>query len=93
MGVQEQERSALRNELRRARRRGDAAGADRAFDQITSLTDQLRQARKEVDLCDDIAKRSVQVRDELERYMDAQEHEQRKEETQWHTQTTPQSRS
>ena len=93
MGVQEQERSALRNELRRARRRGDAAGADRAFDQITSLTDQLRQARKEVDLCDDIAQRSVQIREELERYIETQEREPEKGETQWPTQTTPRSKS
>ena len=93
MGVQEQERSALRNELRRARRRGDAAGADRAFDQITSLTDQLRQARKEVDLCDDIAQRSAQIREELERYIETQEHEPEKGETQWPTQTTPRSKS
>lgn len=93
MSVQEQERSALRNELRRERRRGDAAGADRAFDQITSLTDQLRQARKEVDLCDDIAKRSAEIREELERYIETQEHEPEKGETQWHTQTTPRSKS
>lgn len=93
MGMQEQERTALRNDLRRAKRRGDTAGVENASEQIASLSDQLRQARKEVDLCDDIAKRSAQVREELERYMDAQEHEQGKEETRWHTQTTPQSRS
>lgn len=93
MGAFEQERFVLRNELRRAKRRGDAVGVDRASEQIASLTDQLRQVRKEVDLCDDIAQRSLQIREELERYIETQEHEPEKEEAQWPIRMTPRSKS
>lgn len=90
----EQERVVLQNDLRRYKRRGDSVRADAIVEQRKQLSAQIRSARKEVSLCDDIATRSARNREELEQVLDEQEAMQRREEQQhWRTQTTQRSRS
>ena len=61
------QRQELRKELRRLIRRGDPAGIDKVKQNIRSLSGRIRAARKEVVLCDGIAQRSGQVRENLGR--------------------------
>ena len=66
--------------MRRLKRQRDPIGAEAVKGQITEITRQLRDTRKEVSLCDDILLRSARTREELEWLMDRQDHEQGKEE-------------
>lgn len=61
------QRQELRKELRRCSRQGDAIAADEVKQRISALSDRIRAARKEVVLCDGIAQRSGQVRENLGR--------------------------
>ena len=51
----------------RCSRQGDAIAADEVKQRISALSDRIRAARKEVVLCDGIAQRSGQVRENLGR--------------------------
>ena len=75
------QRQELRKELRRLNRQGDAAAVDEVKQKISALSSRIRAARKEVVLCDGIAQRSGQVRENLERLVEQKETE-RKELTQ-----------
>lgn len=59
-------RTELRKELRRRTRQSDPA-ADEIKAEISVLSGELKGLRKEVGLCDDIAQRSGQVKNNLER--------------------------
>ena len=61
------QRQVLRKDLRRLTRRGDPTGIDEVKQNIRSLSGRLRAARKEVALCEGIAQRSGQVRENLVR--------------------------
>ena len=67
------QRQELRKELRRLIRRGDPAGIDKVKQNIRSLSGRIRAARKEVVLCDGIAQRSGQVRENLGRLVKQKE--------------------
>ena len=75
------QRQELRKELRRLNRQGDAAAVDEVKQKISALSSRIRAARKEVVLCDGIAQRSWQVKENLERLIEQKETE-RKELTQ-----------
>ena len=75
------QRKELRKELRRLNRQGDTIAVDGVKDKISALSSRIRAARKEVVLCDGIAQRSGQVRENLERLVEQKETE-RKELTQ-----------
>ena len=75
------QRKELRKELRRLNRQGDTIAVDGVKDKISALSSRIRAARKEVVLCDGIAQRSGQVRENLERLIEQKETE-RKELTQ-----------
>ena len=61
-----QRRQELRNQLRVATRAGQAQKADVLKDQITNLSNQMKQKRREVGLCNEIEQRSRQVATNLE---------------------------
>ena len=61
------QRQVLRKDLRRLTRRGNPTGIDEVKQNIRSLSGRLRAARKEVALCEGIAQRSGQVRENLGR--------------------------
>ena len=61
------QRQVLRKDLRRLTRRGDPTGIDEVKQNIQSLSGRLRAVRKEVALCEGIAQRSGQVRENLGR--------------------------
>ena len=73
-------RQTLRYEVKRSNRKGDMSMADETKKQISAISKQIRELRKEVSLCDDIAFRSAQTREELEWLLDHQENYQGKEE-------------
>ena len=75
------QRQELRKELRRLNRQGDPAAVDEVKQKIRVLSSRIRAARKEVVLCDGIAQRSGQVKENLERLIEQKETE-RKELTQ-----------
>ncbi len=76
------QRQELRKELRRLNRQGDDPKAvDEVKQKISALSSRIRAARKEVVLCDGIAQRSGQVKENLERLIEQKETE-RKELTQ-----------
>jgi len=60
------QRQELRKELRRLMRQGDTIAADETKNKISAVSSRLRVLRKEVVLCDGIARRSGQVK---ERFM------------------------
>ena len=72
------QRQELRKELRRLTRKGDQATAEKVRGQIGQLSQQLKKLRKEVSLCDGIALRSGQVRENLEQLL-TQQNTERKE--------------
>ena len=74
-------RQELRKKLRRLNRQGDAIAVDEVKQTISALSSRIRAARKEVVLCDGIAQRSGQVKENLERLVEQKETE-RKELTQ-----------
>ena len=75
------QRQELRKELRRLNRQGDTIAVDEVKQKISALSSRIRAARKEVVLCDGIAQRSGQVKENLERLIEQKETE-RKELTQ-----------
>ena len=75
-----EKRNELRNDMRRLKRWHDPIAAEAVKEQISEITRQLREARREVRLCDDILLRSSQTREELQWLIEQQEIEQGKEE-------------
>ena len=75
------QRQELRKELRRLTRQGDAIAADEVKEKISAVSSRLKALRKEVVLCDGIAQRSGQVKENLERLLN-QKATERKELTQ-----------
>ena len=63
------QRQELRKELRRLTRQGDAIAADEVKSKISAVSSRLKVLRKEVVLCDGIAQRSGQVKENLERLL------------------------
>lgn len=61
-----QQRTGLKNELKRHLRKEDSQGAEETRARIAALTKELKTCRKEITLCTDIAERSEQVRKNLE---------------------------
>lgn len=72
------QRQELRKKLRRLTRKGDKPAADEIRGQIGQLSQQLKKLRKEVSLCDGIALRSGQVKENLEQLL-TQQNTERKE--------------
>ena len=66
MEVLTAKRSALRNRMKAAKRHGDEPQVETVKAEIAQLSKELRQLRKEVVLCTDIALRSDQVAQNLE---------------------------
>lgn len=60
-----EQRLALRNQLRRLTRQGDAQAADTVRSQISDITQKLKSLWCDVALCDGIAVRSSQVKENL----------------------------
>ena len=73
------QRQELRKDLRRLNRRGDSAGIDEVKQNIRSLSGRIRAARKDVVLCDGIAQRSGQVRENLGRLVKQKEIERKEQ--------------
>ena len=69
----EAKRSELRNQMRSHKRKRDPIQAEAVKGQISDITKQLRELRKEMSLCEDIELRSAQTREELEWLLDQQE--------------------
>lgn len=67
------QRQELRKELRRLVRKGNSADIGAAKDKINAISNRLRGLRKEVVLCDDIARRSGQIRENTERLITRKE--------------------
>ena len=76
----EAKRSELRNQMRCLKRQHDPIQAEAVKGQISDITKQLRELRKEMSLCEDIELRSAQTREELEWLLDQQEIQHREEE-------------
>ena len=72
------QRQELRKEARRLTRQGDTIAADEMKQKISAVSSRLKALRKEVVLCDGIAQRSGQVKENLERLI-AQKETERKE--------------
>ena len=75
------QRQELRKELRRLNRQGEPIAVDEAKGKISAISSRLKALRKGVVLCDGIAQRSGQVRENLGRLVEQKETE-RKELTQ-----------
>ena len=75
------QRQELRKELRRLNRQGDPVAVDEVKQKISALSSRIRAARKEVVLCDGIAQRSGQVRENLERLVKQKETERKEKST------------
>ena len=69
------QRQELRKELRRLNRQGDTIAADEVKQKISAISSRLKVLRKEVVLCDGIAQRSGQVKENLERLVDQKQTE------------------
>ena len=78
-GGLETHRAELRNELKRLMRGHELTTAEAVKGQISDITKQLREVRKEVSLCDDILLRSAKAEKELEWLLAQQEMKERKE--------------
>lgn len=61
-----QQRTGLKNELKRHIRKENFQSAEATRAQIAELSAELKTCRKEIALCTDIADRSVQIRKNLE---------------------------
>jgi len=72
------QRQELRRELRRLMRQGDTIAADEVKGKISAISSRLKVLRKEVVLCEGIAQRSGQVKENLER-LSKQKETERKE--------------
>ena len=75
------QRKDLRNALKRITRKGDAAEITATKEKISALTDELKQLRQEVKLCESIAERSGLVKEGLEAIIE-QDISERKEKNQ-----------
>jgi hypothetical protein len=75
-----EERKSLNNDIRRLSRHGDTTAAQEVRERRNDISGELKKLRKEVSLCDGIALRSAQTREELERLLDAQELNERRSE-------------
>ena len=73
------QRQELRKELRRRSRQGDTMAAGEVKQRISALSGRIRAARKEVVLCDSIAQRSGQVRENLGRLVKQKELERKEQ--------------
>lgn len=73
------QRQELRKELRRRSRQGDTMAAGEVKQRISALSGRIRAARKEVVLCDGIAQRSGQVRENLGRLVKQKELERKEQ--------------
>ena len=71
------ERKQLRNEIRKVNITDDALSEDK--NRITEIAELLKELRKEVKLCDNIAERSGEIRTTTQKVIADQEIEQRKE--------------
>ena len=71
------QRQELRKELRRLNRQGDAIATDEVKSKISAISSRLKALRKEVVLCDGIAQRSGQVKENLERLVNQKDTERR----------------
>lgn len=78
------QRSNLRNDLKRAKRNGDTEQAALIEAQIASISKELRVLRKEAKLCADIMERSEQVALNLDEHMNEQEIERKENERNEH---------
>jgi hypothetical protein len=67
-----EERRQLSNTIQRLSRRGDTDSLPEAKKQRDAISTQIKELRREVSLCDGIAERSAQTREELERFLEAQ---------------------
>ena len=82
MDILAAKRNELRNDLKRVLHKGDSADVEAVKAQIADVSAQLKALRKDLVLCDDIALRSAQTREELEWLIDQQENN-REEEKQY----------
>ena len=69
----EQQRKDLRNLERSYARKHDPEQAEQCSAEVAELTKEIKKLRKDIDLCDDIALRSAQTREELEWIIEQQE--------------------
>ena len=76
----EGKRKGLRNEARKHQRQHDPIMAETVKGQVSDISKQLRELRKEMVLCEDITLRSAQTREELEWLLEQQEITEREEE-------------
>ena len=76
------QRKELYNALKRIKRKGDAEEISATKDKISALSDELRQLRREVKLCESIAERSGLVKEGLEAIIE-QENSERKEKSKY----------
>lgn len=76
----EEKRKGLRNEARKHQRQHDPIMAETVKGQVSDISKQLRELRKEMVLCEDITLRSAQTREELEWLLEQQEITEREEE-------------
>ena len=75
-----EERQALNRDIRRLFRDGDEVGTTPLIERRMLINARLKELRKEVTLCDSIAERSAETREELERFIEEQEIEERRNE-------------
>jgi hypothetical protein len=73
------QRQELRKELRRRSRQGDTMAAGEVKQRISALSGRIRAVRKDVVLCDGIAQRSGQVRENLGRLVKQKELERKEQ--------------
>lgn len=71
------QRRELRNRLKRLSREGDTIAVNEVRGKISVISNRLKALRREVVLCDGIAQRSGQVKDNLERLLKQKETERR----------------
>lgn len=76
----EQERNALRNQLRTATRREDTPAIDGLKNRIKEVSSEIKALRQEVKLCDGIEARSALMERNLEQLQQEQEIERKEEE-------------
>ena len=79
-----EQRSQLRNDLKRANRSGDIQGVSAIKAQIAAVSKEIRKLRKEAGLCTDIEQRSAQIENNLEQLMTEQEIERKENERDEH---------
>ena len=76
----EQERTALRNQLRTATRREDAPAVESLKSRIKEVSSEIKTLRQEVKLCDGIEARSALMEQNLEQLQQEREIERKEEE-------------